>query len=296
MKVGVIGAAGKVGSAVSYSLVGKVDELCLIDIVKDPVEGESVDMGHAADGRTKLSWGGDAAEAKGCDVVVIPSGFPRTPDMKTRMDLVQKNAPIVKDVVTKVVQNSPKAILIIITNPMDVMSYLAYKVSGFDASRVIGMGGTLDSRRLRYALTKRFGQKADAITIGEHGDGMIPVLSQARIGGKPIDKAYVDQNREAIIAEVKGFGPFLIQKKGGTWWGPAQSTVDIIDAIQNGPKTIPVSTLYQDVYVGLPAEIGRKGVMKAAPPAMDSWEKTRFDACVKGLAENCRWVDQWLKS
>lgn len=296
MKVGVIGAAGKVGSSIAYSLIGKVEELVLIDIAKDPVEGEFLDMSQAADEKTKFSWAVDPSDAQDCDIIIIPAGFPRTPDMKTRMDLVKKNAPIIKEVVQKISKSSPNSILIVISNPMDIMTYLSLKVSGFEPSRVIGMGGTLDSRRLRWVLSKYFpNQKIDAVTIGEHGENMIPLLSQAKAGGKLLDKKFVEENREKIVKEVKDFGATIIQKKGGTWWGPAQATLDVIDALTNGPKIIPVSVLYRGVCVGMLAEIGSKGVKRVIEPKMDVWETAQLNECIKNLSENCRWVDQWLE-
>jgi malate dehydrogenase len=295
MRVGVIGAAGKVGSSISYSLIGKVDELMLVDIAKDRVKGEFFDLSQASDGRTKLSWGEDPSNAQDCDVVIIPAGFPRTPEMKTRMDLFKKNAPIVKSVVKKVAESSPNSVLIVISNPMDIMTYLALKVSGFNASKVMGMGSTLDSRRLRWVLSKYFNQKVDAITIGEHGEYMIPLLSQVKVGSNPLDKKFIEENRENIVREVKDLASNTIKRKGGTWWGPAKATMDIVDAIVNGPKKIPVSVFYKDVCVGLPAQVGRRGISNIFEPEMDSWESAKFNECLNKLNENCRWVDTWLK-
>ena len=295
MRIGVIGAAGRVGSSIAYSLIDRADELVLVDIAKDKVEGEFFDISQAADGKSVLSWGADPSDAQDCDIVVIPAGFPRTPEMKTRLALTEKNAPIIKDVVEKIAESSPKSLLIMISNPMDIMTYLALKVSGFGTSRVIGMGGTLDSRRLRWVLSKYFKQKVDAITIGEHGENMIPLLSQAKIGGKPLEKKFIEENRGKILEEVKESGSIIIKNKGGTWWGPAQATMDIFDAIIDGPKKIPVSVFYKNVCVGLPVEVGKKGVGKVAEPEMDDWEAARFSECLNSLGENCHWVDQWLK-
>jgi malate/lactate dehydrogenase len=294
MRVGIIGAAGKVGSSIAYSLVNKVDELVLVDIAKEKVEGEYLDLGQASD-NTKLSWGVDSSDAKKCDVVIIPAGFPRTPDMKTRMDLLKKNAPILKDIVEKVSNCSPKSILVIISNPVDVMTYLSLKVSGFESSRVIGMGGTLDSRRFKWVLSQHLPGKINAITIGEHGDSMIPLLSQVKIDGKSIAREFIEKNRKKIVQEVRQASMKIIHTKGGTWWCPAQATLDVLDAILNGPKVIPVSVFYKNCCIGLPAEVGLKGVRKIIQPEMDPWESSQFKECVDSLNENCRWVDQWLE-
>lgn len=293
MKVAVVGAAGKVGSAIAYSLIGKVDQLCLVDIVKDKVEGEALDIKHAMPS-VEVFFGEKISDTPSCDVVIVPAGFPRTPDMKSRMDLVEKNAPILKGVVEQVATTSPKAILIIVSNPMDIMTYLAYKVSGFPSSRVIGMGGTLDSRRLRVVLSKYAGGPADAIAIGEHGEHAVPLLSQAKVNGKTISADFIAKNRERILSELIQAPREVILKKGGTWWAPAQATLDIVGAIVNKPAVLPCSVLHRNVCMGLPVRIGKSGVEKVEIPAMDSWERQKFEECFTYLDEPCRWVDKWL--
>jgi malate dehydrogenase len=240
MKISIIGA-GRVGAATAFSILHSTDadEIALVDIIGDLAKGEALDLEHAAFAlgkKTRFVGGGDYSLAKHSDLSVIIAGKPRTPDM-TRLQLAQANAGIVRDVVSKL--DSDK--ILVVTNPMDVMTWVAYKASGKLRSKVFGMGGVLDTARYRSLGGK-------GLVVGEHGDSK--ALSDASLAQK-----LIDVNND------------VIRLKKGTCYGPAASISVMVDAIVNDTGAVlPCSCVLDGEYglkgiaIGVPAEVGAKGV------------------------------------
>ncbi len=265
MKLGFVGA-GRVGSTAAFTclLHMDVDEIALVDIAEDLAVGEAMDLSHAAaavDKYPKIVGGSDYSLLKDSDVIVVTAGMARKPGM-SRLDLATKNAGIIKDVAKKIMESSPESKIIVVTNPMDVMTYVMWKETGKPRNEVFGMGNMLDSARLKERLHS-FGARniRKAWIIGEHGDSMFIPWSLADFDGEiPKDK---------ILEEVRFVAAEVIKRKGATVYGPAVSIYRMVNAVVNDTKEeIPTSVILQgeygisDVAVGVPAILGKNGVEK----------------------------------
>lgn len=262
MKLGFVGA-GRVGSTTAFVclLHLNVDEIALVDIAEDLAVGEAIDLSHAAAGvdrYPKITGSSDYSTLKGSDLIVVTAGLARKPGM-TRLDLATKNAGIIRDVAKKIVENSPDSKIIVVTNPMDVMTYIMWKETGKPRNEVFGMGNQLDSQRLKerlYAAGARNIRRA--WIIGEHGDSMFAARSIADFDGE-IDWEAVEKDVRFVAAEV-------IKRKGATVYGPAIAIYRMVRAVVEDTKEIiPTSCVLQGEYgienvaVGVPARLGRNG-------------------------------------
>lgn len=293
MKVSVIGA-GKIGSLTAYNIAlrGFVDEVLLIDISKDAAEGQALDIGHslAFKSNTKVSFG-NFKDMKGSGIVIISAGKPRTADM-SRLDLAKVNAEIVKGLAKEIKLYAPNAIIITITNPMDVMNYVVCK-AGFKRETVIGFGGMLDSARLRFFLAKELGKKVtdiEAWVLGEHGDSQVPIFSRVKVNGKPATIKNKDEIREMLrksAAEV-------IAKKKATEFAPTTFVADIVEAIVKDKRSVmPCSAVLQGEYglknisIGVPVVLGKNGIEKIEEWKLTDEERKMFMDGAKKLKEFC---------
>ncbi|NOY10943.1 MAG: malate dehydrogenase [Archaeoglobi archaeon] len=265
MKLGFVGA-GRVGATSAFTCLLNLDveEIALVDIAEDLAVGEAMDLTHAAAGvdkYPKIVGGSDYSLLKGSDVIVVTAGLARKPGM-TRLDLANKNAGIIRDVAKKIMEASPESKIIVVTNPMDVMTYIMWKETGKPRNEVFGMGNMLDSQRLKATL---FAQGARNIRkawiIGEHGDSMFIMWSQADFDG--------EVDREKTLEQVRFVAAEVIKRKGATIYGPAVAIYRMVNAVVNDTKEeIPTSVILQgeygieDVSVGVPAIIGSGGVEK----------------------------------
>lgn len=269
-KISIIGA-GRLGSLSGYHLMARrlADEIVLIDIMADRAEGEAIDLGHctSAIGRTKIIGSDDYSLTAESDVIVITAGIPRKPG-DTRLDLAKKNKKIMEEVLAKISEHNSDYILLMVSNPVDVLTYLAYKKSGLDAKKVLGLGTMLDTMRLRSQLCSVFDlepQKLDALMLGEHGDSMFPAYSFATYDGGKLSK--VDGISETKLAEVfegvKDSAMQVIKKKGATFYAPTLAIAEVVDCIIGDSKrTLPVST-YNETYgvcISVPTIVGADGV------------------------------------
>jgi L-lactate dehydrogenase len=277
-KVAVVGA-GKVGSTFAYALLlsGLVGEMVLIDVDRERVEGEAMDLNHAVPLSNPVRiWAGDYADCARADVVVIAAGTAQRPG-ETRIDLVKRNAAIFNDVIPRITAHNQTGILLIATNPVDVLSYVAWKVSGFPSRRVIGSGTVLDTARLRYLLGERLGVDArnvHAYIIGEHGDSEVPVWSLASVAGMQLDDFCRREDcelgpeiRARIFEQTRDAAYEIIQRKGATYYAVAAGLLRIVESILRDQHTVlAVSSLVpgyydiEDVYLSLPAVVDREGV------------------------------------
>lgn len=278
MRIAIIGA-GNVGATCAYALLlsGLAAEIVLIDANKSKAEGEVMDLNHAVplSFPTKI-WAGDYPDCAGAAVVVITAGAAQRPG-ETRLDLVQRNANIFRQIVTSITTYSKDSILLVATNPVDVMSYITWKISGFPANRVVGSGTILDTARFRYLLSQYFGVDARSVhayIIGEHGDSEVPVWSLANIAGMRFSDycaangVNCEQSElDSIFLQTRDAAYHIIERKGATFYAVAAGLTRIIEAMLRNQRTVlSVSSLIHDyygidnVYLSLPTVVSGNGV------------------------------------
>lgn len=270
-KIAIIGC-GNVGMSYAYALVNSktnVDELVLIDVNNKKAEGEAMDLCHTlpyAPNKLKI-YAGDYNDCSNATIVCIAAGANQNPG-ETRMDLINKNSTIFKDIVTKVVSSGFNGIFLIATNPLDVMTYLTWRYSGFPHSKVIGSGTSLDTARLRYLIGDRLNinpKNVHAYVIGEHGDSEFVPWSNANIGGQNITNFIPREELDDICHEVRRSAYEIIDRKGNTSYGIGISLVRITNAILDDENSIIAVSNYDkdnDLFVGGPAVINRSGIAK----------------------------------
>ncbi len=288
MKVTVVGA-GNVGATCADVLAYReiANEVVLIDIKEGVAEGKALDMWQKApinqyDTRTTGSTN-DYAKTAGSDVVVITSGLPRKPGM-TRDDLIQTNAGIVKSVTENVMQHSPNAILIIVSNPLDVMTYQAHLTSALPKTKVIGMAGILDTARYRAFLAEALNvspKDIQAVLMGGHGDTMVPLPRYTTVGGIPVTELIGKDELDAIIERTKFGGGELVKLMGtSAWYAPGAAAAQMVEAILKDqrrvfPVCIKLDGEYgiDDCYLGVPVVLGKNGVEKVLELDLNAEEK-----------------------
>ncbi|MDE6569009.1 MAG: malate dehydrogenase [Alistipes sp.] len=293
-KVTVVGA-GAVGATCANVMACRevASEVVLLDIKEGLSEGKMLDMYQCStlmDFDTKLVGAtNDYKRSANSDVVVITSGIPRKPGM-TREELIGTNAQIMKSVVDNVIRHSPRAIVIVVANPMDTLTYLALKVSGLPKNQVIGMGGALDSSRFKCYLAKATGlniNDIDGMVIGGHGDTtMIPLLSKASVNGVPVTQFAPKQKLVEAVANTMVGGATLTKLIGtSAWYAPGAAAAMMVEAIlQDQKKLIPCSCYLEgeygehDLCIGVPAIIGRKGIEKIVQLDLTKEEADKFAA------------------
>ena len=292
MKITVVGA-GAVGATCADNIVRKelAHEVVLLDIKEGLSEGKAQDMMQTAallgfDTRITGSTN-DYAKTANSDVVVITSGLPRKPGM-TREELIGTNAGIVKGVVENILKHSPDAILLIISNPMDTMTYLALTSSKLPKNRIIGMGGALDSARFRYQLSQHLGcSPADlnAIVIGGHGDTtMIPLISKATWNSIPVTNFLSEEQQKQIVNDTMVGGATLTKLIGtSAWYAPGAAGAALVEAIVRDEKKLFTCCVYvdgeygqKDICMGVPVVIGKNGWQKIVEVDLNEDEKAAF--------------------
>jgi len=231
-------------------------------------------------------------------VVVITAGFPRKPGM-SRMDLLGKNAAIMSDVIAQVSEGSPNAILIVVSNPLDEMTFLAAERSGFPRARVFGMAGILDSARLRYFIAEELGVSTtgvEAMTLGSHGEAMVALPRHATVNGKPLPELVDEQTLERLFQRTRDGGAEIVALlgTGSAYYAPSASVVAMVEAIAKDTKDVlPVCAWttgeygIRDVYVGVPARIGRGGVEEIVELDLNDDELARLRQAAEGIREKC---------
>ena len=301
MKITVVGS-GFVGQTTAMRLLEKtLGEICLIDIIEGKPQGLALDLNEASpiEGYPPLITGtNDYADTAGSDIVVITAGFPRQPGM-SRMDLLGKNAAIMTDVVSSVVPGSPTAILIVVSNPLDEMTFLAAERSGFPRERVLGMAGVLDSARLRFFIAEELGvppTEVQAMTLGSHGDSMVALPRHATVKGRPLPELVDEPTLDRLFQRTRDGGAEVVAllKSGSAYFAPSASIVSMVDAIVNDTKaTLPVCAWVtgqygiSDVYVGVPARIGRAGVEEIVELDLNEDELAKLRAAAEGIRAKC---------
>jgi len=282
--------AGKVGGAAAlFSALRKLsNEILLLDIVQGLPQGEAMDLNHMLSEQgidVTIRGSNDYSEMKGSDIVVIVAGSGRKPGM-TRMDLLKINTSIVKGVVENIKKYANDSMIIPVTNPLDPMAYLTYKVSGFEKNRIFGMGNMLDLSRFKQFIHEATGFSRDSIrslVIGEHGENMLPLARYSSVEGIPLHSLLPKQKIEEIVQNTRQVAAKVIELKGATVHAPGNAISTIIEAVVRDTKqVIPVATYldgeygYSDVSIGVPAVIGKNGIEKIIEFDLDSNEKDWF--------------------
>ena len=289
--------SGKVGGAAAlFTALRKVtDEILLLDVVQGLPQGEAMDINHMLAEKgidVNIRGSNDYSEMKGSDVVVVVAGSGRKPGM-TRMDLLKINASIVKGVVENIQKYAKDSMIIPVTNPLDPMAYLTYKVSGFQKNRVFGMGGMLDLSRFTQFIHESTGYSRNSIrglVIGEHGENMLPLPRFSTVSGIPLHSILPKEKIEEIVQGTRQVAAKVIELKGATVHAPGNAISTIVEAVLNDTKqVIPVATYldgeygYSDVSIGVPAVIGKNGVEKIIELDLDSNEKEWFKKGVESV-------------
>ena len=305
MRKVVLVGTGAVGTAYAYSMVnqGFITELVLIDVNMERAKGEAMDLIHGmAFAHTNMVVrAGEYSDCKDADLVVITAGANQKPG-ETRLQLVEKNATIMRGIVKEVVQSGFDGIFLIASNPVDIMAHVAQKESGFPASKVIGSGTTLDTARFKVLLGEYLNldpRNVHALIIGEHGDSELPVFSQASIGTENLDNVLQKRNNpddmknlNEIFEKVRTAAYEIINRKGFTNFGIGMALTRITKAILNNEQSIlPVSCLMEghynetDIYLSVPAIINREGIAKIIELDLDEKERDLLAKSVHALRE-----------
>ena len=290
--ISIIGA-GKVGSSAAFNILGRrISDVVLIDVVQNLAQGEALDMMQAApaiefDG--KIEGTSSYSEMKGSELVILTAGLARQPGM-SRLDLISRNAAIVKSIVKEVVRYAPDCKLMVVTNPVDVMTYVAYKESGFERNRVFGMGNILDTLRFRSYIAMELGVSREdirALVIGEHGDSMVPLVNYASVSGIPITDLLKREQIQKIVNSTLTSGTDVIKLKGSTVYAPAAVIAIMADAVLRGRnRVMGVSTYLQgeygfsDVSIGVPCVLGKNGVERILELELGLETKEEFEKSV----------------
>lgn len=300
MKVTVVGA-GNVGATCADVLAYReiVNEVVLLDIKEGVAEGKALDIWQKApinqyDTRT-VGATNDYARTANSDVVVITSGLPRKPGM-TRDDLISVNAGIVQQVTENVVKHSPNAIIIVVSNPLDVMTYCAHITSKLSRNKVIGMAGILDTARYRAFLAEEIGcspKEIQGMLLGGHGDTMVPLPRYTTVGGIPVTELVAADKLNAIIERTKNGGGELVKLMGtSAWYAPGAAAAQMVEAIvKDQKKIVPVCIKLEgeygidDCYLGVPVVLGKNGIEKVIELKLNAEEKALLETSRKHVKE-----------
>lgn len=296
-KVMIVGT-GNVGMSFGYALVHQrtnINELILVDVNKEDAEGEAIDLRDTlavAPAYLKIR-SGEYTDAADCDVIVITAGVPQKPG-ETRMDLLKKNAAIFKDMIGQIMATGFNGIFVVVSNPMDVLTYLTWRYSGLPPERVIGSGTVLDSARLRYRISQRLHVHPKAIhayQVGEHGDSELALWSCASVGGQDVRDLIDAQARAEIEDYTRKEAYTIIEKKGATYYGIGSCLTTIVNCILNDENRIlPVSN-YDELsgtYNGYPAVLGREGIVRRLGLKISDDEQIELNASIQVLRDAIR--------
>jgi malate dehydrogenase len=301
-KVTIIGA-GNVGATTAQFVVQSgIADVVLFDVVEGMPQGKALDMAEACplwNSSSSIRGTNDYSDTSGSDIVVVTAGLARKPGM-SRSDLLHANADIIRAVCSEIAETSPRTILIIVTNPMDIMAQLAWKTTGFSSKYVMGMGGVLDAARLAAFLSWELNvspEDIEAIVLGGHGDDMVPLPRFTTVKGIPLTELLSKKKIESLIERTRNGGAEIVAllKAGSAYYAPAASTFQMVKSVLLDEKRMLPCAAYlngeygmRDIYMGVPAVLGKEGVEKIVEVKLTKEEKARFrksSASVKKLIE-----------
>lgn len=304
-KVTVVGA-GHVGGTVAQRLAEKdCYDVVLLDIIPDLPKGKVLDLAQSAPicGYTgDLIGTSDYRDTTDSSIIVVTSGMPRKPGM-SRDELLATNVRIVKSVVEQAVEHSPNAMFVIVSNPLDAMAYVAYRVSGLPRERVVGMAGVLDSARFRASIAKALDvsvREVQTMVLGGHGDSMVPLIGRTTIAGTPIRAILSEETIHDLVEQTRHGGAEIVRllEKGSAFYAPSAAAVEMIEAIMKNRRSIlPCSMLckgeygIQDVFVGVPVKLGRRGVEQVVEVTLMPEEQTALAKSATNVKALCTQID-----
>lgn len=296
-KVTVVGA-GNVGATCAHTVLRRgFADVALVDIDEGLAKGKALDLAQAGaieSYATSIVGGSDYRLTAGSDVVVITAGLPRRPGM-TREELLDKNARIVSDVVERTLDASPDAVLIVVTNPLDLMVHLAHRRSGLDSRKVLGMGGILDTARFKHFIAEAAGvrpSEVEAMVIGSHSDSMVPLASTATVGGRPLKGLVGPEAVERIIEKTKFGGAEIVAhlRTGSAFYTPGAAAAEMVASVLLEkehllPACVRASGVYglNGVYIGLPTLVCKGGVAEVVELPLDPVETEAFAGSVREI-------------
>lgn len=297
MTITIVGS-GRVGASVALNCgLRELDDILLLDVIEGLPQGEAMDINHQLSELgidCKVKGSNSYEDMNNSEFVVLVAGLGRKPGM-TRMDLLNKNANIVKDVATKIATHANNATLIVVTNPLDPMTYLALKTTKFDKNKVIGMGGMLDLSRFKSFIHDATGcsrASIQAMVISEHGENMLPLLRFSSIGGIPLNEFLSKGQSEEVFEKTKKVAAEVIALKGATVYAPGNAVATMIDSIKKNKKeVIPVSAYLEgeygisDLCIGVPVVLGSSGIEKIIELNLNEFERKIFDLGVTSVRE-----------
>ncbi|MBI3323260.1 MAG: malate dehydrogenase [Candidatus Omnitrophica bacterium] len=308
-KVAVIGA-GNVGATCAQRLLERaIADVALVDVVEGLAQGKALDLAEAApleghDGRITGSTSYEIIQ--GAQVVVVTAGLARKPGM-SRGDLLEQNTRIVQAVIPNIVKHAPDSILIMVTNPLDIMTYCSWKLTGWSRERVMGMAGVLDSARLRFFVAERLKvsvKEVEAMVLGGHGDSMVPLPRHTTVSGRPITELLPKPEIDQIMQRTRDGGAEVVKllKTGSAFYAPASSVADMAQAILGDerrvlPACVRLSGEYglKDVFCGVPARLGARGVEEVVELSLAPEERAALAASAQGVREEMQALDALLK-
>ncbi|AGL01405.1 malate dehydrogenase [Desulfoscipio gibsoniae] len=296
-KITIIGSGNVGATCAHWAATKELGDIVLMDVVEGVPQGKGLDMQEAApiEGYDINITGTNKYEdTAGSDLVVITAGIARKPGM-SRDDLVSTNVKIVQSCAEQAAKFSPNAFIIVVTNPLDVMVYAAYKASGFPANRVFGMAGVLDSARFRIFIAQELGvsyKDVSAFVLGGHGDDMVPLVRYSYAGGIPIEKLIPKERIEAIVERTRKGGAEIVNylKTGSAYYAPGASAIEMVEAVLKDQKRIlPVAAYLngeygeKEIYLGVPAIIGGNGVEKILEVDLTEDEKAALQKSIQSV-------------
>ena len=294
MKVGIVGV-GKLGGEIAFAVArdGTWDELVLYDVVEGLAWAQAEDIRSGiAERSDSIVRAGTLDDLGGSDVILLVAGQGRKPGM-TRLDLLHANAPLIRDLSRQVVAAAPHATLVVLTNPVDVLTTIAWESSGLPRDRVLGSGALLDSVRLRCILADRFKvnpSRVEAVVLGEHGERAVPLFSRVRVRGHPVELTVED--KAAILEELREVSMKIIAGKGGTAYGPAGATASLLHALVSPQASpVPASVVFQgeyglrDIAMGAPAVVGKGHLVRVEEWPLPAEEQRALEAAARDLGE-----------
>ncbi|MDZ4698284.1 MAG: malate dehydrogenase [Rhodothermales bacterium] len=300
MKITVIGA-GNVGATAADCVARKdmVDEVVLIDIVEGLPQGKALDIQQSAPIHlfdTRVIGTNDYRDTAGTDIAIVTAGSPRKPGM-SRDDLLAINARIVRSVTEQLAAHSPNAILIVVSNPLDVMTYVAYKKSGYASDRVIGMAGVLDTARYRAFIAAELGcsvRDIQALLMGGHGDTMVPLPRFTTVAGIPLPELLAPEKIDAIVERTKFGGGELVKLMGtSAWYAPGAAAAEMAEAIvKDSGRVLPCAAMVngeyglKDLFIGVPVRLGAGGVQQVIEVPLSAAEQHMLNASAENVRTN----------
>ncbi|MBU0535930.1 MAG: malate dehydrogenase [Nanoarchaeota archaeon] len=301
MKVSIVGA-GNVGASAAWILADRqiADEIVLVDVVEGVPQGKALDILEGmplSRSNAKLTGTNSYEEIKGSDVVVVTAGIPRKPGM-SRDDLLDINSKIIRSIAAQIKEKAPKAVVIVVTNPLDIMTHLMYKELGFDKTKVIGMAGVLDSTRFRCFIAQELDvdvKEVEAMVLGGHGDSMVPLAEHTKVKGKPISEFLDKQDIESLVERTKNGGAEIVKllKTGSAFYAPGASIAAMIEAMKNDKDEIlPCSVMlegeygYKGIFLGVPCKLGPEGIKEIVELKLSKEEKELLDKSAEAVRKN----------